>query len=212
MSGFIAGAAVTAGASMYASGQANKAADQRARDANLANTAAANRSRELSEASAAKRKAELLRRFDIKADKTVDTNRQINTALSTKLTNFSMELSASISKTENALATRNIRGRLADRMRTAAAVQSEMKKGTLIQAAEASHEKIGDNLEMMRMNYESEYLNVGIDLADSINAANNQEVRGWTASTSTGGAGVMASGIGGASQGLSLGLNIKAAL
>jgi len=205
MGGVITAAVVVAGASMYAADQANNAADQRAADANAANTQAADRSRKLAEADAKKRRAELLRRFNIKADKTVDTNKVINQATATKLTNFEMQLASAQSVTDNALATKHISGRLAERLKNAQSIQASMAKGTIIQGAEAQHRAVGDNLEMMRMNYESENLNLDIDLSNAINQANNQEVRGYTYSTSTGTAGVIAAGVGGAASGASAG-------
>lgn len=210
MGGFTIGAAVVvAGASMYASSQANAAADQRAEDANAANSAAANRSRELSAEQNIVRKGELLRRFNIKTSKLQDTNQQINMALSTKLTSHTMSIATTESKTDNVLASKGITGRLAERLRAAQDIQGDMQKGTLISEAEQKHRSIGDNLEMLAMNYESEAMNIDIDTANAINSANNQEVRGWTASTSTGTAGVMASGVSGAATGMSLGMNIN---
>jgi hypothetical protein len=206
MGGVITAAVVVAGASMYVADQANNSADQRAADANAANTQAADRSRKLAEADDKKRRAELLRRFNIKADKTVDTNKVINQATATKLTNFEMQLASAQSVTDNALATKHITGRLAERLNNAQSIQASMAKGTIIQGAESQHMDVGDNLEMMRMNYESENLNLDIDLSNAINQANNQEVRGYTYSTSTGTAGVIASGVGGAESGASAGL------
>ena len=212
MSAFvIGGAVIVGGAAIYASSSANSAADQRASDANAANQASADRSRELSTANTATRRAELLRRFDVKSAKTVDTNQQINIATAINLTEFDMQMASAQSVTDNALATRQITGRLAERLRAAQSIQGDMKKGTIVQSSEAKHREIGDNLEMMRMNYESEEMNVNIDLANSINSANNQEVRGWTASQSTGSAGVISSGISGAASGASAGAGLKSA-
>lgn len=208
MSGAIVGAVVVAGAAMYASDQANSAADQRADDANKANQAASNRSRELSAINSKKRRTELLRRFDIKSQKTQDTALQLDSKLAIDLTNFEMQLASAQSTTDNALASRKIIGRLSERYKAAQEIQASMKKGTMIQEGEQDRRGIGDNLEMMRMNYESENLNLDIDVANSINSANNQEVRGYTASTSTGSAGVLVAGISGAASGAAAGRTI----
>lgn len=205
MAGAITAAVTVSAATMYATHEANKAADARAEAANKANALAANRSRELAEKDAKKRREELLRRFNIKADKVRDTNQVINSATSTKLTNFEIQLASAQSITDNTLATKHITGRLAERLRNAQAIQASMQKGTMLQEAEAQHITVGDNMEMMAMNYESESLNLGIDLENAINQANNQEIRGVTYSASTGTAGMISAGIGGAASGASAG-------
>jgi len=211
MSAAITAAVVIGGASYYAASESNKAADRRASAQNTNNMMAANRSRDLATKNNEARKAELLRRFNIKTDKIHDTNQEVNQALSVELTDFTMQLAAASGKLENALATKHLEGRLAERMKIAQSIQAEMKKDTLVQRAEATHRKIGDNLEMMRMDYESEQMNVGIDLSNSINAANNQEVRNWAYSTSSGSAGVISSTVGGVASGVSLGTSINSA-
>ena len=208
MGGFITAAVVVGGASMYAADQANDQADQRASDANASNQAASDRSRKLSAKNSAVRKSELLRRFDIKTGKVKDTQERIHMATATKLTNLDMQLAHAKSATTNTLATRKITGRLAERMQAAQAITGEMQKGTVVQSAEAQVQAIGDKLEAMSMTLESEQMNVDIDLSNAINSANNQEVRGYTFSQSTGGAGVMAAGVRGAASGASLGMSI----
>jgi len=192
------------GVGMASASAANKAADQRAEDANFANTQAASRSRDLAAQNAKNRKAELLRRFDIKSGKMKDSNQQINMGLATKLTSFELAYQKASSVTDNALATKHITGRLANRMRSAQAVQASMSKSGLIQAGEQSHREIGSKLESLLMNKETEDSGIDVDLSNSINGANNQEVKGWTASTSSGSLGVANAAIGGLAQGLSM--------
>ena len=209
MGGFVTAAVAVGGISMYAADQANSAADQRAADANAANSAAASRSRELSVANAAKRKEELLRRFNISSSNLSDSNAAINMGLATQLTSMDLAISKSASITDNALATKHITGRLAERMQNAMAIQGDSQRGTAIQAAEQAHRDVGAQLETMGMNYESESMNLDIDLSNSMTSINNSEVANYSYSASTGIGGVLSSGISGAASGLSLAAGYK---
>jgi len=182
----------------------NDAADSRAASANAANTEAADRSRALSEKNAADRKAELLKRFKIKSSKVKDASQQINTATATKLTNLDMQINKARSATDNASATKHLTGRLTERLKNVQAIQGSLSKGTILQAGEAQNKEVGSKLETLTMDVESEQMNLNIDLSNSINAANNAEVRGYTYSTSSGIGGVMSSAVSGAASGLNL--------
>jgi hypothetical protein len=56
----------------------------------------------------------------------------------------------------------------------------------------------------MTTDYDTEQLNLNIDLSNAITAANNAEIRGYTSSRSTGAAGIVSGVLGGLSSGLAL--------
>ena len=205
MSGAITGAVVVGGAMAYSSYESNKAADRRASNANAANSAAAAHSREMAEKDNKARKNELYRRFKIKSAKTKDVVQQLDEAASMKLTSMDMALAQAESKTDNVLASHNVTGRLAERLLASQSIAGSMQRGTIMSSLEQQHRAIGDNLEMMEMNLETQAKNLQIDTDNAILAANNQEVRGWQSSLSTGMVGVIASGIGGTASGASAG-------
>jgi len=207
MSGVITAAVVVGTASMYSADQANSAADARASSANTANALSATRSRELAAQNAADRKEELLRRFNVKAGKIQDSTQQINLATASKLTNLDMQMKTARSATDNTLATKHVTGRLADRLKSVQDIKGSMAKGSIIQASETQTKGVSEKLETLAMDVESEQMNLGIDLSNSINAANNAEVRGYSYSSSTGTAGMVVAGISGASSGASLGMS-----
>ena len=191
--------------SMYTASEANSAADARANAANVANTEAAERSRLAAEADAKARKEELLRRFSIKSAKVKDSSQEVFRSAAVKLTSLESQLATAYSVTDNALATKHITGRLAERLRNTQAIKGSLAKGTIIQESEAMVKDIGRKLETMTMDVESEQLDLNIDLSNAINAANNAEVRGYTYSTSTGTAGLVSAGVSGALQGYTIG-------
>lgn len=212
MSGFVAGAMVVSTAvAIKSTSDSNKRADEIADNQNYANTEAANRSISLSEKDNADRKAELLRRFNIKNSKIADTANVINTATAHKLTNINMQMTAARSATTNNLATKGITGRLAERLRAVQSVKGSQVKDSVLQGQEAELKAIGDKLETQAMDFESENLNLNIELGNAINAANNQQISNYAYSASTGTAGVFASGIGGAARGVALGKSAEAA-
>jgi len=211
MSSFAVIAVGAAGVGMYSANQANKAADQRASDANKANSASAERSRLNAQKNTEERRAELLRRFNIKSSKVADSADNINRATAVKLTSIDLAASKAMSTTDNVAATRHITGRLASRMKNALNIHEGMQKGTTLQEGEQANREIGAKLEAMGMDYESESKNLDIDLTNAINAANNAEVRGYSYSQSTGSLGVINAGISGASSGMSMGASYKAA-
>ena len=208
MSGAITGAVVVGGAMAYSTYESNKAADRRAADANAANSAAAEHSRQMAERDNKQRTDELYRRFKIKAAKTQDVSQQLDEAATMKLTSLDMALAQSESKTDNVLASHHVTGRLAERLLAAQSIAGSMQRGSILSGLEQQHRSIGDNLEMMRMNLDTQAMNLNIDTDNAILAANNQEVRGWQSSLSTGMAGVLASGVGGAASGANAGAAI----
>ena len=199
MAGFVTAAYVVAGStaalSMYSSSQANSRADSIADSQNASNTAANNRSVALAEQDNADRKAELLKRFNISSSKMADTSQDINTGLATKLTSLNMELVKAQSVTDNTLATGNITGRLAERLRNTSAIQGSMAKGNAIQDTDAQLKDLGSKLETMATDKETQDLNLDIDTSSAITAANNQLVSNYAYSNSTGLAGTVATGI-----------------
>jgi len=197
--------AVTGAFSMYSAVQANKAADARAAQANFENAMAADRARRKAEKDAKERKEELLKRFKVKSSKIKDTSQEVFRATANKLTNLDMQMNKARSATDNALATKHLSGRLADRLRATQAIQGSMAKGTVVQASEASLKSIGDKLETLAADTEAQELNLDIDLSNSIEAANNDEIRGYTFSRSTGDLGVMSSTLSGVESGIRLG-------
>jgi hypothetical protein len=193
MGGFMTAASV--GVSMYTADQANQRQDQIAADQNRNNTEASNRSIAQANADNAKRKAELLRRFNVSSGKLADSAQDINTGLATTLTSMDMQLVKAQSVTNNILATNHVTGRLAERMRNAGEIQGSMAVGNAVQDTNAQLKDIGSRLETMAMNKESEDLNLDIDTSNAVTAANNQLVSNHAYSQSSGLGGVLASGI-----------------
>jgi len=192
MGGFITAAVVVG---TYSADQANKRQDSIASARNEANQASYARSTALAEQNAVDRKEELLRRFGVSSGKLQDTSKDITKGASIKLTALDMELAKAQSVTDNKLATQHITGRLADRLRNTVDISGAMQKGNILQDTEAQLRDVGNKLETMTMNVESEQMNLDIDLSNSINTANNQLVAGTAYSQSTGLAGVVASGV-----------------
>jgi len=187
--------AATTAVSMYSAQQANKAADAQAESQNAENAAAHDRSVALAEKNAEERKTELLRRFGITSSKLKDTSQDIFKGSAMQLTNLEMELAKAQSVTDNKLATQHITGRLADRLKNSIDIQGDMQAGNIIQNTESQIKDLGNKLETMTMNVESEQMNLDIDLSNSINSANNQLVSSHAYSSSTGLGGVMSAGI-----------------
>jgi hypothetical protein len=180
---------------VYSSYSANQRADAQASAQNAANAAAYNRSTALAEKNSKERKDELLRRFGISSSKLKDTSQDVIQGTGVQLTGLEMELAKAQSVTDNKLATQHITGRLAERFQNTIDIQGSMEKGNILQNTEAQLKDLGNKLETMTMNYESDQLNLDIDFSNSINAANNQLVANHAYSQSTGWAGVVASGV-----------------
>jgi len=193
MGGFIT-AAVMVGTTMYASDQANSRMDAQAAAQNAANQEAYNRSTALAEKDTVARKEELLARFGVSSAKLKDTSQDVIRGTSVQLTALEMELAKAQSVTDNNMASKHITGRLAERMRNTVSIQGNMQKGNIIQNTEAQLKDIGNKLETMGTNVETEQMNLDIDLSNSINAANNQLVAGTAYSQSTGLGGTIAAG------------------
>ncbi len=200
-----------AGLGVASSVAANSAAGKRADAANAANSESAERSRLAAQKNTEERRAELLRRFNIKSSKVADSADNINRATAVKLTSIDLAASKAMSTTDNVAATRHITGRLASRMKNALNIHEDMQKGTTLQEGEQANREIGAKLEAMGMDYESETLNLDIDLTNALNAANNAEVRGYTYSQSTGALGVINAGVSGIASGMSMGASFNAA-
>ena len=204
MGGAITAAVAVGGVSMYTASKANKAADERASVANANNAAAAEQSRLLAEQSASSRQAELLRRFNITSGKVKDSVNDVYQATALNLTNLDMDILKANSVTDNALATKHIEGRLSQRLQSVIDIKGDMQKGSILQGTEQQVRSVNEKLSSMRMDLESEQMNVDIDLHNAINQANNQEIMNYTYSSSTGTLGVISSGISGAASGASL--------
>ena len=187
--------AVMTAVTAYSVYSANERADSLASAQNASNKAAHARSLELSEKNVADRKEELLRRFGISSGKMKDTEGDIFQATSVKLTALEMDIAKAKSVTDNTLASKHITGRLAERMNNAIAIQGDMTKGNILQDSEAQIKDLGNKLETLTTNNETEMMNLDIDLSNSINAADNALVAGTAYSSSSGLGGVVAAGV-----------------
>jgi hypothetical protein len=124
-----------------------------------------------------------------------DTSQDVFKATSTKLTALEMDIAKAKSVTDNTLASKHITGRLAERMNNAIAIQGDMTKGNILQDSEAQIKDLGNKLETLTTNNETEMMNLDIDLSNSINAADNALVAGTAYSSSSGLGGVVAGGV-----------------
>jgi len=188
-------AGVMAAVAVYSMYSANERADQMASGQNASNAAAHDKSVAKAEADAKDRRDELLRRFGVSSGKLADTQQDIERGTAIQLTNLEMELAKANSVTDNAIASRHITGRLAERMNNVIDIQGSLQKGTIVQNAEAQVRDVGNKLETMAMNTETSEMNLDIDLSNAVTAADNQLVSSYSYSQSTGIGGVVASGV-----------------
>lgn len=195
MGGIFTAIAVSTVVSVGSTMAANSRADKQAAAQNASNQLANEKSREREEKNRIERKGELLRRFNISSSKLKDNRADILGGTATALSELDQQLLVASSSTGNVLATRQITGRLAQRLRTAGSIQGDQAKGNILQATEAQFKDLGNKLETMSMNKETQEMDLDIDTANAINSANNQMVANRAYSQSSGMAGVVAGGI-----------------
>jgi len=188
---FIAASVAVSVASTVA---ANSRADKQAAAQNASNQLANEKSTERAEKNRIERKGELLRRFNISSSKMKDNRADILGGTATQLSELDTQLLAASSSLGNTMATRQLTGRLAQRLRTAGSIQGDQAKGNILQATEAQFKDLGNKLETMKMNKETQEMDLDIDTSNAINSANNQMVSNRAYSQSSGLAGVAASG------------------
>jgi len=193
MSGVVTAAVV--GVSMYSTYESNKRQDRIAKDQNRNNRIAHDMSVSNAEEYGRQRRDELLRRFNISSSKLKDTSQDVMQGSEIKLTALDMAFAKAASATDNAIASKHITGRLADRMRSVMSIGNSMEKGNIVQDTEAQLTAIGNKLETLEMNRETQAMDVDIDVTNSINTANNSLVTNHAYSQSTGLAGTLATGL-----------------